>query len=131
MWIVGTLANQASAVLHITALVISPGALVNSAEVGALETDPDLSNNDDSATETGTEPILSKRFLVGSANPVPLRPDTPAQPLRPLATLLSDIAFIDLEYQDLLGIAPSASQMAHWMNFLLLGGTRQKMMRSL
>jgi uncharacterized repeat protein (TIGR01451 family)/fimbrial isopeptide formation D2 family protein len=50
-WIIGALANGASATLTITATVTKPGAITNTATVTASDqTDPDISNNSSSAT---------------------------------------------------------------------------------
>jgi len=84
IWIVGTLANGATAVLRLTARVVAIGPLVNRAEAGADEFDPDLSNNVAEAVVTGFNPapILSKRNFLASAfrDPAPPAP-RPAPPL--------------------------------------------------
>lgn len=52
-WTIGTLANGATAVLHITGLVAKIGPITNTAAVASSEFDPDLSNNISSVTIDG------------------------------------------------------------------------------
>jgi uncharacterized repeat protein (TIGR01451 family) len=51
-WTVGTLANGASATLELVATVNADGPYENTAAVSGSQTDPDPSNNDDSASTT-------------------------------------------------------------------------------
>jgi uncharacterized repeat protein (TIGR01451 family) len=66
-WAVGTLAPGARAVLRITVRVTAAATYRNTATVGFLGTDPDLSNNTATALVTGLPSALSKRNLLGSA----------------------------------------------------------------
>jgi hypothetical protein len=67
-WVVGTLANGASASLSITVLVFALGPVGNTATVSATTPDPDPSNNQDTATVLGMRSagLLSKTFFLAS-----------------------------------------------------------------
>ena len=75
LWVVGTLADGATATLQLTYRVAAFGPIVNRAEAGADQFDPDLSNNVASATVTGLNPapIISKRSFLSSSDPPPAR----------------------------------------------------------
>jgi uncharacterized repeat protein (TIGR01451 family) len=120
VWMVGTLPAGASATLQVTPTVATVGTVVNTAEAGALEPDPDPSNNVDSDTVKGTNPgdIISKRDFLASADPAPA---APAQPLPSLDTLRADLAFINGVYRDLLGRDAETAGMAYWLDLLLMG----------
>jgi uncharacterized repeat protein (TIGR01451 family) len=121
LWTVGTLAAGASAVLQVTERVVTEGSIVNNAEAAGFEFDPDLSNNVDSATVMS---LSTKRSLLGSTFSASTQPAPPTQPLPSLATLKSDIVFVESLYQVLLGRSPQPAELAHWMNLLLLGTPR-------
>jgi uncharacterized repeat protein (TIGR01451 family) len=131
IWVVGTLAVGVTAVLHVTVRVDAIGPLVNRAEAGADQFDPDLANNRASATLTGLNPapIISKRSFLASSMPDPAPPARPAPALATLATLRVDIAFLDELYLKSLGRDPKPAELAYWMNELLLGVSRSVMAR--
>jgi integrase len=66
IWNVGTLTVGATAMLTVTAQVDVLGPIINTAHAGAIEIDPDLSNNDSTAPLTGLmpPPDISKRFFL-------------------------------------------------------------------
>jgi uncharacterized repeat protein (TIGR01451 family) len=76
-WIIGTLANGATATLQITGLVATIGPISNTASVTASQFDPDLANNSSSATIEGMFAAgqISKRLLLSSSD-APLNPAT-------------------------------------------------------
>jgi uncharacterized repeat protein (TIGR01451 family) len=121
LWTVGTLAVGASAVLQVTARVETEGPVVNEAGAAGFEFDPDLSNNVDSASLVS---LSTKRSLLGSALSGSAQPAPPTQPLPSLATLQSDIVFVEALYQVALGRSPQPAELAHWMHLLLLGTPR-------
>ena len=74
-WFVGTLADDATATLTITALVVSPGPQTNTATVSHSDQfDPDTGNNSASATETPQQADLQVSKTV--SNPTPNVGDT-------------------------------------------------------
>ncbi len=123
-WIIGTLPAGGVATLQLTARVAALKPIVNRAETGADQFDPDLSNNVGSATVTGDPPFVSKRSFLASTDPDPAPAPRPAQPLPALDTVLADILFVEDVYQYQLGQDPDTAELAQWMNFLLLGGSR-------
>jgi uncharacterized repeat protein (TIGR01451 family) len=122
VWMVGTLANGASATLQVTARVAALGPIVNNAEAAALQSDPDLSNNVEAEMVTGTNPasIISKRDFLASADPAPAA----ATALPAVGTLRADIVFIKGLYRDLLGRDAETAGLAFWMSALLTGGSQ-------
>jgi uncharacterized repeat protein (TIGR01451 family) len=68
-WAVGTMPNGGVAMLRVTFRVMTMGTIVNTAHVSAVEFDPDLSNNDASATVIGLNPapVISKRLFLARA----------------------------------------------------------------
>jgi uncharacterized repeat protein (TIGR01451 family) len=127
IWMVGTLAVGASAVLQVTDVVQAVGTIINNAEAGSLQQDPNLNNNFASAIETATLPNPSKRSLLGSTFF-----DPPPQPTLPsLKTLRSDEAFVMDQYQYRLGRQADSAQLAYWVNELLLGVSRKAVERKL
>jgi uncharacterized repeat protein (TIGR01451 family) len=123
MWMIGTLANGATATLQVTATVAAVGPIVNNAEAGALQFDPDLSNNTATATVTGETSDISKRGLlastdVGSADPLPT-----------VDAVRADIVFINGVYRELLGRDAETAGLAYWMTALLQGGPRSAVAR--
>jgi hypothetical protein len=68
-WALGTLANGASASLQITVLVFALGPVGNTASVAATTFDPDLSNNQDTATVLGmrSASLVSKQLFLASS----------------------------------------------------------------
>jgi uncharacterized repeat protein (TIGR01451 family) len=125
IWVVGTLANGATAVLQVTARVAAFGPLVNRAEAGADQFEPDKSNNVATGNVTGLNPapIVSKRSFLASAAPAP-PPARPAPPLPALATLRADVLFVEGLYLESLRRGPKPAELAFWMNELLLGVSR-------
>jgi uncharacterized repeat protein (TIGR01451 family) len=69
VWTVGTLASGASATLRLTFRDMTMGPIVNTARASAQEFDPDLANNESSATVVGLNPaaVISKRLFLASA----------------------------------------------------------------
>ena len=133
LWVVGTLAGGAAAVLKLTARVAAFGPLVNRAEAGADQFDPNLSNNTASATVTGLNPapLISKRDFLAStpADPAPPPAAGPARPLPALSTLRADIAFIDGLYEAALGRDAKTAELAYWVSQLLQGVSRSAVAR--
>ena len=133
IWIVGTLANGATATLRLTDRVAAFGPIVNRAEAGADQFDPDLSNNVAAAAVTGTNPapIISKRSFLASTDPSPAPPAVggPARPLPALDALRVDIVFINDLYEDVLGREAKPAELAFWINQLLLGVPRSAVAR--
>ncbi len=133
IWVVGTLANGATATLRLTARVAAFGPIVNRAEAGADQFDPDLSNNVAAAAVTGTNPapIISKRSFLASTDPSPAPPAAggPARPLPALDALRVDIVFINDLYEDVLGREAKPAELAFWINQLLLGVPRSAVAR--
>ena len=131
IWVVGTLAIGASATLQLTTRVAALGPIVNIAEAGADQFDPNLSNNVATGTVTGANPapIISKRSFLASSVPNPAPAASPARPLPSLATLRADVAFINDLYEGLLGRNAKAAELAYWMNLLLLGVSRSEVAR--
>ena len=121
IWIIGTLAGGGMATLQLTVQVAAVGSIVNRAETGADQFDPDLSNNVATATVTGN-PVVSKRGFLASTPPAPAR--LPGRPLPALDSLIADILFIEDVYQYELGPVADTAELAQWMDFLLLGGSR-------
>ncbi len=123
LWVVGTLANGATATLQVTDRVAAFGTLVNRAEAGADQFDPNLSNDVASATVTGTNPapIISKRFFLASAFREPAPAPPPAPPLPALSALRADVLFVEGLYLNELGRPATPAQLAYWVNLLLLG----------
>ena len=68
VWSVGTLLNGVVATLQVTARVTAMGPIVNTADAGAVEIDPDLANNVSSVTVIGLNPAgaVSKRNFLAS-----------------------------------------------------------------
>ena len=133
LWVVGTLADGATATLQLTYRVAAFGPIVNRAEAGADQFDPNLSNNVASAAVTGTNPapIISKRSFLSSSDPIPapLPAAGPARPLPALATVSADIAFIDGLYEAALGREAKAAELAYWVSQLLQGVSRAAVAR--
>jgi uncharacterized repeat protein (TIGR01451 family) len=69
-WVVGTLANGASANLSVTDLVFALGPITNTAQVAAATFDPDLSNNRSMATVLGMRSAaqVSKQLFLASSS---------------------------------------------------------------
>jgi uncharacterized repeat protein (TIGR01451 family) len=119
LWVVGSLADRASATLRLTAEVLAFGSIVNKADATALQFDPDLANNVATAIVTGVG--ISKRLFLASSVPPP---PPPALALPALSTLHSDLLFIEDLYQDALGQDANTTELEKWLNYLLLGGSR-------
>ena len=69
-WVVGTLADGATATLTITALVVSPGPQTNTATIGHSDQfDPATGNDSASATETPQQADLAVTKVVSDATP--------------------------------------------------------------
>jgi uncharacterized repeat protein (TIGR01451 family) len=92
LWSVGTLANGAAATLQLTVVFSAIGPVANSAEAGADQLDPDLSNNLATATVTGTNPAsnISKKDFLASSDPDPAGLTDPTLDL-PAATVPAGI----------------------------------------
>jgi uncharacterized repeat protein (TIGR01451 family) len=127
VWMIGTLANGAEAVLQVTVTVEVIGSVINTAEVTALQFDPDLSNNTASATVIGENPspTITKREFLASTDPTdPPTGTDPAAPMPSVTTLQGDIAYINNLYQDLLGRPADAAGLSYWMSTLMTTGSQ-------
>jgi uncharacterized repeat protein (TIGR01451 family) len=69
VWVIGTMANAATATLQIVASVVSPNAQTNTATVTSSVTDPNLANNSASATVTPQKADLAVVKTVNNATP--------------------------------------------------------------
>jgi uncharacterized repeat protein (TIGR01451 family) len=118
IWMVGTLAPGATAVLKVTARVAAVGRLVNRAVTGADQFDPNLANNVAAAAVRGLIPpaLVSKRNFLASA-----RAAAGAPPLPALALLRSDVLFVESLYLIKRGRPALPGELASWVNLLLLG----------
>jgi uncharacterized repeat protein (TIGR01451 family) len=72
IWMIGTLAPGTAAVLTVTARVQLAGPIINEVVAGALQFDPDLSNNSASATVLALPPGITKRQFLASGEPPPV-----------------------------------------------------------
>jgi choice-of-anchor A domain-containing protein/uncharacterized repeat protein (TIGR01451 family) len=133
VWIVGTLLNGATATLELTARVAAIGPIVNLAEAGADQFDPNLSNNVATVTVTGANPasIISKRSFLASAARDPAPAAGPARPLPALNALRADIAFINGLYEASRRRKAKPGELAFCMTQLLLGLPRSAVARRL
>jgi uncharacterized repeat protein (TIGR01451 family) len=85
IWFVGTMPSGTSAALQVTALVVLPGPIVNTAMVGADQFDPDLSDQISSTTvlaqlppdQVGKGPFLTPNAGLPSIIPTSLPPPIP------------------------------------------------------
>jgi uncharacterized repeat protein (TIGR01451 family) len=85
IWFVGTMPSGTSATLEVTALVVLPGPIVNTAMVGADQFDPDLSDEISSVTvmaqlppdQAGKGPLLMPNQTSQSIVPTTLPPPLP------------------------------------------------------
>jgi uncharacterized repeat protein (TIGR01451 family) len=127
IWIVGTLPVGDTAVLRLTARVVAIGPVVNRAEAGADQPDPDPSNNVAEAEVTGLAPIISKRNFLASAFGDPAPAARPALPS--LAALRADVLFVEDLYTTSLGRDPKPAELAYWVNLVLLGVSRSAVAR--
>jgi uncharacterized repeat protein (TIGR01451 family) len=115
VWVVGTLADGAHAVLTLEAQVVSRAPLTNTAAISAADQfDSNPGNNQASVTVVPpVQPIvpptlLGKVLLVGSN----------------MSIAAADAVFVNHLYQDLLGRAPDLPGLNFWFGLLLAGVPR-------
>src|SRR5262249_30609169 len=110
--------------LRLTARVAAFGPIVNRAEAGADQFDPDLSNNVAAAVVTGMDPapVISKRSFLASSDPSPAPPTAgPGRPLPAPHVLRAYLVFINGLYEGKRRRDARPSELAFWVTQLLLG----------
>jgi uncharacterized repeat protein (TIGR01451 family) len=118
VWFVGTLANGASAMLHLTVQTAMVGPIVNNVVVRDDQSDPDLSNNQESEMiiVQPSPPQIGKRLLLGNT----ILGDPPPDP----ATFPQNAQFVAQLYGDLLHRAADPVGLARWSDLLDNGASR-------
>jgi uncharacterized repeat protein (TIGR01451 family) len=121
VWSVGTLANGASATLQVVGVLTTRGPLVNTAQSGADQSDPDLSNNRSTATAVGlpSPGLISKRSFLAST------------PTNAIARSIGNLRFATLAFRSLLGRNPDPVGLAAMGAWLNRGGSRTALVRAL
>jgi uncharacterized repeat protein (TIGR01451 family) len=123
VWFVGTLANGASAGLHLTVQTAMDGPIVNNAVARADQFDPDLSNNQAtvSVTVERSPDQVSKLFFLAST----VLGDLPVQePSIDPALFPQNEQFVIQLYGDLLHRQADALGLASWCDLLDNGASR-------
>jgi uncharacterized repeat protein (TIGR01451 family) len=121
VWSVGTLANGASASLQVVGVLTTLGPVVNAAQSGADQSDPDLSNNRGTATAVGlpSPGLSSKRSFLAST------------PTNAIARSIGNLRFATLAFRSLLGRNPDPVGLAAMGAWLNRGGSRTALVRAL
>jgi uncharacterized repeat protein (TIGR01451 family) len=115
VWTVGDLANGATALLQVVALVNQAGPITNNATAATQSFDPDLANNVGSATTLGLSDF-SKRSLLASSV---------ADPAPSIAEVQADLKWLSASYHDLLSRAADTGGLLYWTGALIQGMSRQ------
>jgi uncharacterized repeat protein (TIGR01451 family) len=125
LWTVGTLANGVTAVLRFTAQTAANGPIVNNAVTRADQFDPDLSNNQATASVTVLRSAgqISKGLFLAST----ILDDPPADP----ALFARNAQFVEQVYRALLHREVDALALASWSDVLDNGGSPSQFVQTI